>query len=568
MKPGNVHHTRIVVIMAVLLAVGLVLVVRLARWQIVDHAYFVELAHRQNQKEIILRPTRGAIYDTNGHLLAVDTVQYEVSASPRLISDPQQTTDKLYRLLNIPRDALLTALTSDRVWVPLTRTAPREVGQTLLEWDITGLVVAPRPKRAYPEGELAAHLLGFVNDNNNGFYGVEGYYDPLLRGQPGEQRGEHGPFGDPIPMGDFEIIPPTEGADLYLTLDRTIQQMVEEELAQAIETYGAESGTVVVLNPQTGAILASANRPAYNPNHFAQADPARYPDSLVSKPYEPGSVFKIITMAAALDSNTVAPGTTVYDGGVIEIGGQTIYNADREAHGVVDMTTVLAKSLNVGTAQIAVAMGADTFYNYVRRFGFGRLLEVDLSGEATGTLETPGDRDWYESALATNSFGQGIAVTPLQMVAAVAAIANDGLLMKPHVVQKVVTHDTNRVIQIQPQVIRRTVSADTADILTQMLADALAMEGSLAQIPGYTVAGKTGTAEIPIPGGYHPYLTITSFAGYFPADDPQVVVLVILNKPTVSKWGSQTAAPTFRRIGERLISLLDIPPDAVRLAQR
>jgi cell division protein FtsI/penicillin-binding protein 2 len=561
------HQSRIVVMMAVLSAAGLILAAQLVRWQVLEHDHFVALAAQQNQKDIVLRPRRGNIYDTNQHLLAGDTIQYEISASPPIISDPQETADRLYRLLNIPKEALLQSLTRDKAWVAITRSAPRDVGETILNWDITGLLVNPRPKRAYPERNLGGHLIGFVNDNGNGFYGVEGYYDSLLQGLAGRQAGEHGPFGDIIPLGNFEITPPTQGADIYLTIDRIVQRMVEDELALAIDSYGAESGTVVVLNPRTGAVIASASLPVYDPNQFAQTEAEHFLDPLVSTAYEPGSVFKIITMAAGLDSNTVAPGTTVYDSGVIEVGGQTIYNSDRLAHGTVDMTTVLAKSLNVGSAQIAIVMGPDKFYNYIRRFGFGRLTEIDLSGEGPGTLKTPMDAAWSDSDLATNSFGQGVAVTPIQMVSAVATIANDGLLMKPYVVKKVVAHDEGRTIEVKPQVVRRAVSADTADVLTQMLATALEVEESLAIIPGYRVAGKTGTASIPIPGGYHPTLTITSFAGYFPVDDPQVVILVILNKPTVSKWGNQSAAPTFRRIGERLISLLDIPPDEIRLVR-
>ncbi len=558
------YHNRIFVVMAVLSAAGLLLVAQLARWQIFQHDEFVALAKEQNQREIELKASRGRIFDSNNHLLAANDFVYEVSASPQIINDPYETTDRLYRLLNIPRETLLDGLLSNALWIPLTRSAPRDAGETLREWDITGIEVNPRSRRAYPEGTLAAQLIGFVNDNNDGYYGLEGYYDKVLRGASGKQEGEHGPFGDLIPLGEFDIVPPKEGADLHLTVNRAIQQAMEDELYQAVQRYGAESGVVVVLNPKTGALLASANWPAYNPNDFAQTDAAYYINNTVSWPYEPGSVFKIVTMAAALDSGTVGPGTTVRDEGVLEYGGQTIYDSDRQAHGVVDMTTVLAKSLNIGTAQIAIAMGAEKFYTYVRRFGFGRLTEIDLYGETPGTVKIPGDPYWYESALATNSFGQGIAVTPIQMTAAVAAVANGGLLMKPYVVQKVVPRGAGRVIEVQPKVIRRAVSADTADVLTQMLADALEVENSPALIPGYKVAGKTGTAEIPIPGGYHPYLTITSFAGYFPADDPQVVVLIILNKPTVSKWGTKTAAPTFNRIGQRLISLMDIPPDAVQ----
>lgn len=563
------YQNRIFVIMALLCLAGLVLVFRLAQWQIFGHNVFLEKANIQNKQEIELEPARGNIYDCANHLLAGDTVQYEISASPNLISDPQKTTDRLYRLLNVPRETLLEELSSDKVWVRLNPEVSYEVGNTLLEWDITGISVTPHPKRAYPEGSLAAHLLGFVNNTRKGFYGIEGYYNEYLTGAPGKQAGEHGPFGDLIPMADFQLIPAVQGADIYLTVNRAVQQVIEEELATAITRYGAESGSIAVLNPKTGALLGSANWPTYDPNNFSTTEQALFIDPLVSKPYEPGSVFKIITMGSALDAAVVTPGTTVYDGGVIEIGGNPIYNSDRQAYGLVDMTTVLAKSLNVGTAQIAVAMGAEKFYTYVKRFGFGRLTEIGLSGESQGALRTSADADWYENYLATNSFGQGLAATPIQVLSAVAAVANDGLLMKPYITQKIITYGSEgRTIEFEPEALRRTISADTAAVLTQMLVSAQETENSPALIPGYRIAGKSGTAEIPIPGGYHPDLTIASFVGYFPADDPQVVILVILNKPTVSKWGNQTAAPTFRLVGERLAGLLDIPPDDIRLAKQ
>ncbi len=562
------YHYRILIIAAIFSAAGLVLVAQLVRWQILEHQTFTELAEDKNQKDIILKSTRGNIYDAHNHLLATESVQYEISVSPHLISNPEAVADRLSPVLNLPHHQVLHKLASEQSWELLTRRAPAEVGQTLLNWDITGVVVTPRSKRVYPENVLAAHLLGFVNDNNDGFYGIEGYYDSMLRGIEGHQIGEHGPFGELIPLGHFEVTPPTGGADLYLTVNRAIQRVVEAELEHALSTYNAESGTIVVMAPRTGAILAAANQPSYNPNQFANSQTDHFLDRLVSWSYEPGSVFKIVTMAAALDTKTIAPSTTLYDSGVIEIGGRVIYNSNRQANGTVDMTTVLAKSLNVGTSQLAMAMGAEKFYKYVRRFGFGRLTEIDLSGEGQGTLKSPLDSAWHQSDLGTNSFGQGIAVTPVQMLNAVAAVANDGLLLKPHVVKRIVNHNTQRTLEIKPQVVRRAISADTANILTQMLVTALEMSDSAALIPRYKVAGKTGTAEIPIPGGYHPYLTIASFIGYFPADDPQAIALIILNKPTVSKWGSATAAPTFHRLGKRLITLMDIPPDDVRLAQR
>jgi cell division protein FtsI/penicillin-binding protein 2 len=219
------------------------------------------------------------------------------------------------------------------------------------------------------------------------------------------------------------------------------------------------------------------------------------------------------------------------------------------------MTDILAKSLNVGIAQVAVALGKDRFYTYLKRFGFGRLTEVDLSSEGPGTMKTPKQADWHESDLGTNSFGQGIAVTPLQIATAIAAVANDGLLVKPHIVQKIV--DSEREVEVKPTIVRRTVSEETAHTLTAMLVDALERAESEAMVPGYKVAGKTGTAEIPVPGGYHPTLTLASFAGYLPADDPQVVILVIIDRPTTSRWGNTTAAPTFKRIAEQLVVMLN-----------
>jgi cell division protein FtsI/penicillin-binding protein 2 len=556
---------RIIALMAILSAGALILVGQLFRWQVLEHQTFLTLAEAEHQAEVVIRPRRGALYDRKGFLMAADTFQYQVSASPRMISDPYAAADRLFPLLEMSRDETLAALTSDVPWISLSRGVPQPLGETILDWDITGIQVEPRAKRVYPEGTLAAHLIGFVNDNDNGFYGVEGYYNAMLQGTPGLRQGERDPFGSSIPIGPGQFLPPLDGKSLVLTIDRTAQYIVEKELADAVARYQAESGTVVVLDPKTGAILAMASWPTYDPNHFAETDQRLFPDPAVSEQYEPGSVFKVITLAAGLDSGVITPDTTIYDGGVIEVGGRTMYDWDRQPHGTVNMTTVLAKSLNVGAAQVAVMQGKERFYTYLRRFGFGRITEVDLDSEGPGTLKTPGDPDWHESDLGTNSFGQGIAVTPLQMTVAIAAVANDGLLMKPHVVQEIIEGD--HVLSVQPTVVRRAVLAQTARTLTEMLVAAVSQEAELALVPGYRVAGKTGTAQIPVPGGYHPSLTVASFAGYLPADDPAVVILVVINKPQTSPWGGQVAAPVFAHIAQQLMILLDVPPDDVRLSK-
>jgi cell division protein FtsI/penicillin-binding protein 2 len=556
---------RIYTVMAVLCAAGLVLVGQLVRWQIIEHPHFSALAEAEHRDELVIPPHRGEIRDRTGHLLAADVVLYDISVSPKIISDPQKSADRLSRLLNVPRDELLQVMTSDKLWVPIAYDVSQSVGETLAEWDIVGVTAEARTRRVYPEESMAAHILGFVNDNGNGFYGVEGYYHNLLRGNPGLQAGERSPFGDMIPLGVSRYVPPVRGATIYLTIDRNVQFLIERELVEAVRGYGALRGSVVVLDPKTGALLGAASYPAYNPNDYATSDERLFFDPVISEQYEPGSVFKMITMAAGLDANVVAPNSGVYDGGSIEVGGRIFYNWDRQGHGNVDMIDVLAQSLNVGIAQVALRLGKDRFYTYVKRFGFGRLTEVDLGSEGPGTLKTPKNADWHASDLGANSFGQGIAVTPLQMAVAVGAIANEGQLMKPYVVERIVSSDQD--ILVSPTVARRAISKETAQTLTNMLVEALDRAEAEARVPGYQVAGKTGTAEIPIPGGYHPSLTLTSFAGYLPADDPQVVVLVIIDRPTVSRWGSKTAAPTFKRIAEQLVILLDIPPDNVRLAQ-
>jgi len=557
---------RIYTVMAIMCAAALVLIGQLVRWQVIEHHRFVAWAEAEHQDELIIPSRRGEIRDRNGYLLASDLVEYDISASPELISDPQDVADRLHKLLNLPRDETLQNLTGDKLWVPIATGVSQPVAETIFGWDILGLQIEPQTKRVYPEGELGSHLIGFVNTNGDGFYGVEGYYNNMLKGKPGLQAGERSPFGDLIPLGASHFIPPLSGATLYLTIDRSIQYLIQRELEQAIKQYEAQGGSVVVLNPRTGAILGMASYPTYDPNRYSTSDDRFFTDPTVSEQYEPGSVFKIITMAAGLDAGVVGPEGTIYDGGSIEVGGRVLYNWDRQGHGTVDMTDVLAKSLNVGVAQVAVGLGKERFYTYVKRFGFGNLTEIDVENEGPGTLKTPKDATWHASDLGTNSFGQGIAVTPVQIASGVAAVANDGLLMKPYVVQHIV--DGERMVQVKPTIVRRAISEETATTLTHMLVDALERANSQALIPGYQVAGKTGTAQIPIPGGYHPTLTLASFVGYLPVDDPQLLVLVIIDRPTSSKWGSETAAPTFKRITEQLVVLLDIPPDNVRLAMR
>jgi cell division protein FtsI/penicillin-binding protein 2 len=546
-----------------------VIVAQLVRFQVMRHAELSQKASGQRRREREVRQERGYIADIHGHILALDVVQWDISASPPLVSDPEELADRLADQLDMPKDKILTLLVSDVPWVPIARHVDQQVGEAVADLQASGLTCTPRPLRVYPESGLAAHAIGIVNDTGDGFYGVEGYHNQLLKGVAGKEQIEQDPGGEAIPIPSEFRTPPKAGSNLILTLDRNIQYIAEEELEKALSEYGAESGTVIIMNPRTGALLAIANNPSYDPNEFAGTDPQLLADPSVSSMWEPGSIFKIITWAAGLDSGIISPHTSFYDNGHMEVGGRVIRNWDREAYGRVTMLDGLVHSLNTVAAFISTSMGKDRFYTYLRRFGFDTLTGADLASEGPGMMKRPGDSNWFPSELGTNSFGQGIAVTPMQMVTAAAAVANRGVLMKPYIVHQFITTDQNgeRTVQVEPMIIRHAISQQSAKTLTDMLVEVIERGATKAQVPGYQVAGKTGTAQVPTAYGYHPSETIASFVGWAPAYDPQIIILVKLNKPTASQWGSQTAAPTFRAIAERLLVYLQIPPDEVRLAQ-
>jgi cell division protein FtsI/penicillin-binding protein 2 len=568
-KVATSGHHRLNVLAFCLTFVCAVLVGQLFRYQVIDHENLRQdaLGQRTWDKEI---PTqRGYIADANGHILALDTVEWKISASPTLVIHPEEVADQLSERLGLSRDKVYAQLTSKQPWVQLAVGVDYETGEAILALDEPGIECLAEHRRSYPEGELFAHVLGIVNNTGDGFYGVEGYHNQLLHGEAGHRRVEQNPVGVELPFSPLDEEPPRPGTSLILTIDRNIQFIAQEELLRALDEYGAESGTVLVMDPRSGAVLALVSYPAYDPNDFAQAELRLLPDPAVSKMWEPGSIFKIVTWSAGLDSGTISPGTTFYDDGALEVGGRVIRNWDRQGHGLVTMQDGLVQSLNTVAAFISTSTGKDQFYTYLRRFGFGTLTQVDLASEGPGMMKLPGDSNWFPSELGTNSFGQGVAVTPMQMIVAVAAVANKGMLMKPYIVGEMISKDpdgTLRRIQVEPMMVRWAISQQTAKTVTQLMVRVVQDGATKAQIPGYTVAGKTGTAQIPTPYGYHPSDTIGSFVGFAPADDPQFIVLVKLDKPTESPWGSQTAAPTFRAIAERLFVYLQIPPDDIRLA--
>jgi len=536
-------RSRFIVFLVIVLALGALVGVQLIRLQVVQHVD----STRDVPELLSVEPApRGRIYDRNGYLLTADEPHFELAYDRSGAQYDQFITDLAPAVGVKPEEILALKATPAIKHKELVKDLTYAQGSLVRDKDVGGFTAYPFWKRAYTEGSLAAHVLGFVNADRTGLYGVEGWYNDVLT---------------PTVQKDGTL---AAGADLVLTIDRNAQAITEEELAKALQTTGASSGTIIVSNPRNGEILAMASSPSYDPSQYVQIATKDGPDAFVnpatSAIFEPGSIFKILTMAAALDSGTVTPNTVYNDTASIEVGGQVIYNWDRAGHGPTDMTNLLAKSLNVGASTIAMRMGQQKFYQYMRAFGLGRPTGIDLQNEAAGILLTRDKNpdQWSEAILASNSFGQGIATTPLQMVAAVSAVANDGVMAQPHVVKKIVRGD--RVDEAKVVVAGRPISKDTANTLTQMLVTAVHREVSGALVDGYSIAGKTGTAQIPVPGGYDDPWTIGTFIAFAPAEDPQVIILVKLDRPTSSMWGSETAVPVFHDLATRLFPVLGVRP--------
>lgn len=563
--------------MATVVAV-LILAGRLVYWQVIRHQHLKEFGEQWQLVDVPIPSLRGKIMDRNGFILAMDEYEFEIFATPRDINNPSELASQLAPILGKDQGELVDLLSQkNEPSVTLVWNAPWEVVRRVeeikkQEWGAAGLGISPARKRVYPESQMACHLLGFVTHDHEvdykAFYGVEEQYGEELRGVQGSWGSTSDALDLQITVGPSKLVLPQDGSDVVLTIDRTIQHLVEEELLRGIRENRADKGTIIVMNPRTGAVLAMASYPGYDPNppFGQQISEEQFRNPAVSEVYEPGSVFKVVTMASALDAGIVGRYTTYYDNGQIFVGGQVIMNWDRKAYGETSMTELLSHSLNVGAATLSTNLGADRFYEHLNRFGFGQLTGIDLPHESEGIMRVPGDGNWREGDLGTNAFGQGIAVTPIQMITGAAAVANDGALPKPYVVERI--EQAGQVTEeFGPQPGRRVISSQVARELTEMLVDCAAANQHLT-IPGYSIAGKTGTAQIPIVGGYHPEDTIASFVGYAPADEPEFIILINVERPRESPWGAQVAAPVFRRIAERLFVYLTIPPDEVRIASR
>ena len=537
---------------------ALAVLIRMVDWQVSRAVHSVEAAAQT--KDL----SRGRIVDSHGLLMATDSFTWEIYADPVEYRGDKTNPDpaKIAAAIGIPDETLTAALAQDGHSVLVTKNvseaqclAARHAKEVPLWVWCDG-----RRKRVYPQDTLAAHVVGFTDGEQRGLAGLEASYDSWLRTM-GDWPTDQLP-GQPEQLPDDwkNYLPSPAGRDLVLHLDAALQYQVEKRLAEALTKYEAKAGTIIVMNPRSGALLAVANLPTYDPNRTGETTLAQVTNSAVSEPYEPGSVFKLVTYAAGLDTKRITPDTLFSDPGKLTVGTRVIRNAQDKTYRTIAARQALADSVNTVSAQICLDMGRDDFYRYIRQFGFGRPTEVDLAQESPGIVKRPGTEAWSQYDQAANSFGQGISVTPIQLISAVGTIANGGMVMQPQVVKGLVWD--GKVYNLPPRRLGQAIKPETAQTLTQMMAFTVAnYDAGPKLVPGYRVAGKTGTAEIPETGGYTSDLSITSFVGFLPAADPQIVILVKLVEPKASRWAEKVALPVFGQVARDAVSTLNIRPD-------
>jgi cell division protein FtsI/penicillin-binding protein 2 len=555
----GISSTRLRVLFALFAIATLLLSLRVGYWQTIGRSALLEGATDQLRSDLVLEAQRGVIRDRNGAVLATTVDLRSLYAIPRLIPDLDDAARRLAPILGTPAKTIRAALDSGADWLYLKRRLPEPVARAVEALAIRGLGFEPEPKRLYPNDASLAHVLGFVNDDGVGQYGVEGAYDKVLRGTPGRLVVERDPNNRELALGLRTAVPPKNGADLVLTIDLVIQTAVERELRRAIEREKAPSGSVIVIDPRDGAILALASWPTFDPARVAVADPESLRNRAVSWTYEPGSTMKAVTIAAGIDRHVVTPTTTYDDKGCAVIGGRRLCNAQGKVYGTTTVTQILERSANAGAVFVASKLGQDPLYQYLRAFGFGNATGIDLAAEAAGAVRPLAE--WYPVDLGTVAFGQGIAVTPMQLAMAYAAIANGGTLYRPHVVAA--TRDADGEHRTAPVAVRSPITPDTADTLRTMLVSTvdrgIAHGASLA---GYSVAGKTGTSQIPSEDGrYVDDAYISSFAGFAPASDPRFVAVIVLERPKTKLLGTVTAMDAFRDLAVDVLRNARVQPD-------
>jgi cell division protein FtsI (penicillin-binding protein 3) len=530
--------------------------------QVVSKEKLVKLAERQYHRIVPLTPVRGVIYDRNGSPLAVSIEMDSCFAEPRTIEDINATASELAPLIKLSSDTIQRKLKSSRNFVWLQRRLPPDVSQKITDLELDGISFVKETKRFYPNGELAGHVIGFTGLDPNGLEGVELKYNSTILGSTGYLVTERDALGRDVDRKGIVVTNSSKGHNVTLTIDKNIQYLTEKELAKAVTASGAKGGMALVMEPQTGRILAMANYPLFNPNSYSDYSPAVLRNKTIVDSFEPGSTFKVFLIASALDEKIVTPNSAFNcENGSYSIGGRTIH--DTHKYGRLTVSEILKYSSNIGAAKIGSMLGQERLYSHLKDFGFGVRTGIDLPGEAYGYLRN--GSQWFGVELATISFGQGVSVTALQLVTAISAVANGGTLMKPYVVEKITDENGAELQSTAPQAVRRVISPETAAKVAKMM-EGVAAEGGTgtsASVDGFLVAGKTGTAQKvdPMTRGYSVDKRVASFIGFVPAENPKLTILVVVDEPKTSPYGGVVAAPAFSAIAQQSLCYLKVPPE-------
>lgn len=563
-------RNRIMVLFSVFILLMVLIGYRVAAVQVVRSSEYSRWAVAERMQQDVVPARRGEIYDSRGIRLATNVPATRVSAIVAQIPDRAAAAQQLAPLIGrTPADVLDALSQPDIEWVVLARHLSPEAGDQVRALNLPGIVLDAEPSRVYPFGDFASQLLGFTNDAMAGNYGIEGEYDATLGGEPGKLVGERDGQGNVIALTQSTWDPPVDGSDVTLTIDSAVQEAIERILRQTVKEQRAIGGTIIVQDPNTGAILGMASEPSFDPNDFADVtNPATYLNPAISAVYEPGSTFKSVVMSIGIDSGAVTPETTHNDEpGYVELAdGSRITNFEGAVWGTETMTEVLQRSSNLGAIFVADKIGRERFYQGLEAFGFGTPTGVDLQGEEQGILTLPGEEGWNDALYSTTAFGQGIACTPLQLVNAFSAIVNGGRLMEPFVVAEVHSEDGTTVTQ--PTVVRQVISEQSSATMRGMLESVVDHPDSLyPTVPGYRIGAKTGTAQVPSPaGGYIQDATIASIVGFGPVESPRFSVLVKIDWPKEEGTGLEVSGPVLQKVFEQLFLLYGIPPDDLEAA--
>ncbi len=509
-----------------------------------------------------IAPQRGKILDRNHEPLAINQTTYKLFVEPKNMKDKDYLVRKLDEILKVGEATLNARIDKTKIWVAVKGNITKDTRDQIKALNFPEVGFDEEQKRYYPEASLAAHLIGFLGKDqqgeNYGYFGVEGFYDKDLAGLPGVLKSERDLFGRPIFVGTQDRVEAENGRDFILTIDKTVQHIVKEKLKAGVAKYKAKEGCVIAADPYTMEILALSCLPDFDPEEYFKFTEKGYSNSSLSSVYEPGSTWKPLMVAAAIEEKKYKPDDIFDESSSIELSGYKIKNWNDKYEGKISITRILEKSSNIGMVYTGNKLGNDKLYEYLQKYGVGQYTDIDLQGEGQGILKPKSE--YYPIDYATATFGQGIAVTPLQLVRSFATVINGGYVMRPYVVKEVIEGNYRR--QREPQVVRRILSDRTSAIMRKMLVSVVDhAEAKWDKPKGYKFGGKTGTAQIAVSSGYDGSKTVASFIGFAPADKPKFLMLVVLKEPSVSSWGSETAAPIFFDIANELLMYYNIPPE-------